>query len=74
MTYRDDFPPGTRVIVHAPDPREGSDHEFHGRTGTIVDHGKCRAVEIDRLPRYWKNPVILCMHNLRHDNGEQGKD
>lgn len=74
MTYREEFPPGTRVIVSA-GPNEGTDHEFTGRTGTMVEYGKGLAVEIDRLPRYWKNPVIICMHNLSpapHGQAEDG--
>jgi hypothetical protein len=67
ITYRDVFPIGSRVVVDAADPREGTDHEFNGRKGTIVEFCKCLAVEFDKPPKYWKNPALICMHNLRLD-------
>lgn len=70
LTYREEFQPGTRVVVRA-GAGEGSDHEFNGRTGTMVDYHGHLAVEIDRLPRYWENPVLICMHNLRRTDGQQ---
>lgn len=60
------FPPGTRVKVHAASPREGTDHEWHGYTGTLIRHADWTLVKMDKRPRYWpSNEVWLCNHNLR---------
>lgn len=64
MTYRDDFPIGSRVIVRA-GKDEGTDHDFNGQSGTIVKFGEALAVEFDKPPRYGTNPVLICLHNLR---------
>jgi hypothetical protein len=72
MTYRDDFPIGSRVRVRA-GASEGTDHEFNGATGTIVDFKGYLAVEIDQLPRYWKNPVLISPHNLCRTVGERAQ-
>lgn len=64
MSYRDDFPIGSRVIVNAP-CGEGSDCEFNGRAGTVVAHGQWFGVKFDKPPRYWPNPTTICPHNLR---------
>lgn len=64
-TYRDKFPAGTRVVVEA-GKSEGTDHEFNNREGMMVEFGQCLAVEFDHPPKYWRNPVLICMHNLRH--------
>lgn len=64
-TYREEFPVGTRVKVVA-GPAEGTDHEFNGRAGTIVEYGQFIAVELDRPPKYWRNPCLISPSNLRH--------
>lgn len=68
-TYSEEFPVGARVVVEA-GPTTGTDQEFNGLTGTIVRCGPFIAVQIDRLPRYWKNPALLSPSNLRHAPGE----
>lgn len=65
MTYQRDFPIGHRVVVHAADRREGSDHDSHGRAGTVVSHGMWFGVKLDKPPRYYRNPVMICPHNLK---------
>lgn len=64
-TYREEFPPGTRVVVRA-SKGDGSDYEFNGRKGTIVEFHKCLAVELDKPPRYGSNPVLISLHCLSH--------
>jgi hypothetical protein len=64
-TYRDEFPAGTRVVVRAK-KSDGSDYDFNGRKGTIVEFGKCLAVELDKPPQYGTNPVLIGLHILRH--------
>lgn len=64
LTYRQEFPSGTRVVVRA-GKGEGTDCEFNGRKGTIVEFYKALAVEFDKPPRHGTNPVIICLHNLR---------
>jgi len=60
------FPRGTRVKVHAPSPMEGSDHEWHGYAGTIIENGEWTRCIMDKRPRNWpSNEVLLCNHNLR---------
>ena len=60
------FPRDTRVKVHAASPMEGSDHEWHGYVGTIIENGKWVLVRMDKKPRHWpSNEVLLCNHNLR---------
>lgn len=63
-TYRDEFPAGARVVVDA-NKNEGTDHEFNGRSGVVVEFGRWIAVKFDKLPKYWTNPVLICPHNLR---------
>ena len=63
-TYRDEFPDGTRVVVRA-NKGEGTDHDFNGQRGTIVDFCGCIAVKMDKPPRYGSNPVLISPHNLR---------
>lgn len=65
-TYVEEFPPGTRIVVRA-DKSEGTDHDFNGRRGTVVAYGRALAVEFDKPPRHCANPVIICLHNLRHE-------
>ena len=65
LTYREEFPPGTRVVVRA-GKGDGTDHDYNGRTGTIVEYYKCLAVELDKPPRYGTNPVLISLHTLRH--------
>jgi ribosomal protein L21E len=73
-TYREMFPDGARVVVEA-GPAEGTDHEFNGRTGTVRHaQGGWITVQIDRPPPYWRNPAILCPHNLRRIDHRQGKE
>lgn len=67
MTYREEFTPGTRVVVRA-GPGEGTDHEANGRQGTMVAVGRALAVNLDKPPRYWSNPAFICMHNLQRVN------
>lgn len=69
-TYREDFPIGCRVRVHAPDHRDGSDHEHHGRLGTIVSHGMWFGVKMNLLRRGWTNPVLICQHHLTRAPGQ----
>ena len=64
-TYRDIFPIGTRVVVRA-DKSDGSDHEFNGRRGTMVEIGKCLGVQFDNPPKHWPNPYLISLHTLRH--------
>lgn len=65
MTYAETFPIGCRVVVRA-GAREGSDHEFNGRAGTVVGHGPWFTVDFDKPPRGWPNPYMgICPHNLR---------
>lgn len=60
------FSPGTRVKVHAASPMEGTDHEWHGYTGTLIKNGAWTLVQMDKKPRHWpSNEVLLCNHNLR---------
>jgi hypothetical protein len=33
-TYRDEFPPGTRVVIRAA-KSDGTDYDFNGRKGTM---------------------------------------
>ena len=69
-TYRDEFPPGTRVVIRA-GKDEGSDHDYDGRRGTVVEHYKCLAVELDKPPKYGTNPVLISPHCFRRLNGNQ---
>lgn len=64
-TYRDEFPVGTRVVVRAA-KSDGSDYDYNGQKGTIVEFYKCLAVELDKPPRYGNNPVLISLHTLRH--------
>lgn len=64
LTYREEFQAGTRVVVRA-SKEEGTDHDFNGRKGTMVEFCGGLAVELDKPPRYGNNPVLVCMHNLR---------
>jgi hypothetical protein len=64
-TYREEFPPGTRVVVRTT-PGEGTDCEFEGRKGTMVAMGEYLAVDFDKPPKYWPNPYLISLHNLRH--------
>jgi hypothetical protein len=66
-TYREEFQPGTRVIVRAL-PGEGTDHGWNGKVGTMVEMGRALAVNFDKPLKYWPNPYPICMHNLRHTN------
>lgn len=60
------FPVGTRVIVHAATPMEGSDYDWHGYTGTLLANGPWTLVQMDSKPRAWPSKeVYLCNHNLR---------
>lgn len=60
------FPPGTRVKVHAAQPMEGTDHDWHGMTGTVIKNGMWVLVKMDRKHRNWgSQEVHLCNHNLR---------
>lgn len=63
-TYREEFPVGTRVVVRAA-KSDGTDYDFNGWKGTIVEFYKCLAVEMDRPPRYGTNPVLISLHCLR---------
>lgn len=59
------FQPGTRVRVRAASPTEGSDHEWHGYTGTLLHNGHWTLVRMDKKPRHWPSKeVLLCSHNL----------
>lgn len=69
-TYRDEFPPGTRVVIRA-GKGEGSDHDHNGQTGTVVEYYKCLAVELDKPPRYGSNPVLIAPHCFRIIRGAQ---
>lgn len=65
-TNAERFPVGTRVRVHAPTRAEGTDYEMHGREGTVkVARNDWIGVKLDKPPRYWRNPVHVCAHNLR---------
>jgi hypothetical protein len=63
-TYREEFPPGTRVLVDS-SADTGTDSEFNGCTGTVVRFDQFIAVRIDKLPPYWRNPALLSPSNLR---------
>ena len=67
VTYNGEtFPVGTRVIVHAASPREGSDYDWHGYTGTLIQNGSWTKVLMDDKPRTWpRREVYICNHNLR---------
>jgi hypothetical protein len=60
-TYRDEFPPGTRVVIRAT-KSDGTDYDFNGRKGTVVEYKKCLAVELDKPPKYGTNPVLISLH------------
>jgi hypothetical protein len=66
-TYSELLPVGTRVKVHAAMRREGSDHDWHGRTGTIVNWlggNSWAEVQMDKPKRDRPNPVPITAHNL----------
>ena len=63
--YEELFPIGTRVMVVAPDPSEGSDHRFNGKLGTVERHGHWMSVRLDKPLATWPNPVTVCPHNLQ---------
>lgn len=62
-TYREEFPFGTRVVVRA-SVSEGTDGDFNGRYGTVVEHGQFMAVEFDRPIQGYPNPYLISPHNL----------
>jgi hypothetical protein len=64
-TYRDEFPPGTRVVIRAA-KSDGTDYDFNGRKGAVVEFYKCLAVELDKPPKYGSNPVLISPHCFRH--------
>lgn len=61
------FALGTRVKVHAAQPREGSDYDWHGHTGKVIRSGPgFVVVKMDKRRRDWKSDeVFVCNHNLR---------
>lgn len=68
-TYREEFPVGARVIVRA-EKSDGTDYDFNGRKGTVVQFYKCLALELDKPPKYGSNPVLISLHCWHHLNGE----
>lgn len=69
-TYREEFPIGSRVRVHAPNRRDGSDNDHHGRAGTVVSHGMWFGVQMNLLRKGWTNPVAICPQYLRHERAD----
>jgi hypothetical protein len=61
----DHLPVGTRIKVHAAQPKEGSDYDWHGYTGTIIEHGHWTLCRMDKKPRHWpSHDVMLCDFHL----------
>lgn len=62
----EEFAPGTRVRICAAHPGEGSDHDWHGHTGTIIHNREWTLVRMDRRKRDWPGQdIYICNHNLR---------
>ena len=60
------FPLETRVRVHAFSPMEGTDHEWHGYTGTLIRNGSWVLVRMDKRRQGWpSHDILICNHNLR---------
>jgi hypothetical protein len=64
--YNEEFhPPGTRIRVHAPQPMDGSDHDWHGYKGVVLEHKHWTLCRMDKKPRNWpSHDVLLCDFNL----------
>jgi hypothetical protein len=66
MTCAEEFPPGTRIIVHAPTQMDGSDYAWHRCTGTIVEWRGWAVVAMDKAKRDWPNgPIYITPHHIR---------
>jgi hypothetical protein len=55
---------GDRVVVSA-GPQEGTDHQYDGRTGTVIEADMLIAVRFDDPPPGWPKVGVICRHNLR---------
>jgi hypothetical protein len=67
ITYPEQFPPGTRVLIKA-SPYEGTDRFFNNRTGTVKRWAGYTSAEIefDKPVKDLPNPYLIVCHNLRH--------
>ncbi len=52
-------PHGTRIRVHAPQPMDGSDHEWHGYAGVVLANRTWTLCRMDKKPRYWPSREVL---------------
>jgi hypothetical protein len=66
MSYSEEFPVGTRVVISA-GPGEGSDQEWNGHAGKIIAwHGSFAEIKPDRGKKFWpKGSVLIDGYNIR---------
>lgn len=76
VTYPEQFPPGTRVLIKA-GRFEGTDHHYNDRIGTVERWVGYTSAQVlfDKPVKDMPNPYLIVCHNLRHlPSALTGKD
>lgn len=67
MTYEEQFPAGTRVVIRCSEP--GTDRLMHNKAGEVVRYWSAGflLIRFDETPRYGNNPRFIGASHVRHE-------